>query len=202
MSDAQASRAYPATFRVADGDVTLRFMAAGDADAIVALARGLPEHDLLFLRRDITDPAHVADWVREIEAGDITTILALRGADVVGYATIDRGGMPWTPHVGEIRILTSRAMRGTGLGRLLTQEAFLLALDQGIEKMVAQMTVDQAAAIAIFKGMGFKPEALLRDHVRDRTGRKHDLVILSHDVAAFQARLAALGAEHLAVDAS
>ena len=41
--------------------------------------------------------------------------------------------------------------------------------------------------------MGFRSEALLRDHVRDREGVKHDLVILGHDVARFQAQMQAYG---------
>jgi hypothetical protein len=41
--------------------------------------------------------------------------------------------------------------------------------------------------------MGFRPEALLRDHVKDRDGRKYDLLILSHDVAKFQAQMEAYG---------
>ena len=83
-------------------------------------------------------------------------------------------------------------MRGKGLGRL-TQEAFALALELGIEKMVAQMTVDQKGAIAVFEGMGFRPEALLRDHVKDRERKKHDLLVLSHDVARFQSQMDAYG---------
>jgi hypothetical protein len=55
------------------------------------------------------------------------------------------------------------------------------------------MTVDQRGAIAVFEGMGFRAEALLRDHVEDRDGNKHDLVILSHDVAKFQGQMAAYG---------
>jgi hypothetical protein len=41
--------------------------------------------------------------------------------------------------------------------------------------------------------MGFRGEALLRDHVKDRSGTKHDLVILSHDVARFQSQMEAYG---------
>jgi hypothetical protein len=41
--------------------------------------------------------------------------------------------------------------------------------------------------------MGFKPEALLRDHIKDREGNKHDLLILAHDVAGFHAQLDAYG---------
>jgi RimJ/RimL family protein N-acetyltransferase len=106
---------------------------------------------------------------------------------------VDRGELSWSPHVAELRVLVSEAMRGKGLGRLLTQEAFAIALGLGIEKIVAQMTVDQKGAIAVFEGMGFRPEALLRDQVKDRDGRKHDLLILAHEVAKFQAQMDAYG---------
>ena len=73
-------------------------------------------------------------------------------------------------------------MRGKGLGRVLTEAIFAQALEHGIEKMVAQMTIDQKGAIATFEELGFRPEALLRDHVKDRYGEKHDLLVYSHDV--------------------
>ena len=114
-------------------------------------------------------------------------------AVVHGYATIDRGDLSWSPHVAEMRVMVSAAMRGKGLGRLLTQEGFAVAVGLGIEKIIAQMTVDQKGAIAVFEGMGFRPEALLRDHVKDREGRTHDLLILSHDVARFQSQMDAYG---------
>jgi len=65
-------------------------------------------------------------------------------------------------------VLISDEMRGKGLGRALTEAIFAQALDSGIEKMVAQMTLDQQGAISTFEQLGFKPEALLRDHVKDR----------------------------------
>ena len=55
------------------------------------------------------------------------------------------------------------------------------------------MTLDQDKAITVFEEMGFKTEALLRDHVKDRSGDKHDLLILSHDVAAVQSKMQAYG---------
>ena len=41
----------------------------------------------------------------------------------------------------------------------------------GLEKMTAQMTVDQRGAIAVFEGMGFRAEALLANQVRTVTAR-------------------------------
>ena len=190
---AAAPRTYPRKITVGGDTLTLRPMTAADAEVALAFARTLPTHDLLFLRRDITRPDSVAIWMQGIERGRITTILAESPGVVHGYATIDRGDLSWSPHVAEVRVMVSAAMRGKGLGRLLTQEGFAVAVGLGIEKIIAQMTVDQKGAIAVFEGMGFRPEALLRDHVKDREGRTHDLLILSHDVARFQAQMDAYG---------
>lgn len=80
-----------------------------------------------------------------------------------------------------------------GLGQTLTREVFAIALDMELEKLMAQMTVDQRGAINVFEGLGFRAEALLKDHVKDRDGKKHDIVILSHDVARFETQMAAYG---------
>src|SRR6266702_371663 len=61
------------------------------------------------------------------------------------------------------------------------------------QKLLVQMTVDQTGAIAIFEGLGFKAEALLHDHVRDSTGKKHDIVVLAHNVAQVRAQMEAYG---------
>ena len=185
---------YPATGTVGGRRVTLRLMEAADREAILAFANGLPEHDLLFLRRDITRPDQVDVWLQRLAAGDATSLLLLdeRGT-VAGYATVDRNDLPWSQHVAELRVLVGPGLRGRGMGRLLTEEAFRVALGMGVDKVIGQMTVDQHEAIAVFRSLGFQPEALLRDHVKDREGNKHDLVILSHDVATAQRARAAAG---------
>jgi L-amino acid N-acyltransferase YncA len=187
------TRTYPRTYSLRDGDVTLRYMTPGDRELALAFARALPAHDLLFLRRDVTQPEIVDVWMNGIARNRIISLAAERDGKVLGYATIDRGELSWSPHVAELRVLVSSEARGHGLGRLLTQEAFVVALGLGIEKMVAHMTVDQKGAIAVFEGMGFRPEALLRNHVKDREGNKHDLLILSLDVETFLSQLDAYG---------
>ena len=185
---------YPAAGAIGGQRVTLRLMTAADGEAILTFARGLPEHDLLFLRRDITKPDQVATWLQRIAAGVTTSLLLLDQNDnIAGYATVDRNDLPWSQHVAELRVLVGPQLRGRGIGRLLTEEAFRLALGMGVDKVIGQMTVDQHQAIAVFRSLGFQPEALLRDHVKDRQGEKHDLVILSHDVEAGQRLMAAVG---------
>ncbi|HLW69732.1 MAG TPA: GNAT family N-acetyltransferase [Candidatus Binataceae bacterium] len=190
---AKVSRDYPRTVNLKDGPVTLRYLTANDREAALTFARALPAHDLLFLRRDITRPEVIDLWLDGIARGRMVSVLAEREGAVQGYATVDRGELSWSPHVAELRVLVGAAMRGKGLGQILTQEAFALALSLGLEKIIAQMTVDQQGARRVFEGMGFQPEALLREHVKDRDGRKYDLLILSHDVAKFQAQMEAYG---------
>jgi GNAT superfamily N-acetyltransferase len=156
-------------------------------------AKAAGARDLLFLPRNISEPKVLAAWVKEIERGSITSLLAVKSGRVVGCGTIVRDPHSWSPHVGEIRNVVSPDVRGQGVGRALSQETFALALSVGLEKLLVQMTVDHTGAIAIFEGPGFKAEALLHAHVRDLTGKKHDIVVLAHDVAKVRAQMAACG---------
>jgi L-amino acid N-acyltransferase YncA len=184
---------YPRRIRTSNAEFELRLMSAGDAEAALAFAATLPPHDLLFLQRDIRSPKVVAAWLEQIERGTITSLLAVADGNVCGCTAIVRDMLSWSPHVGEMRIVVSQSARGAGLGRLLAQEAFAFAVSNGIEKLIARMTPDQGGAMAVFEEMGFRPEALLRDFVKDSAGLKHDIVILSLDVEQNRAQREAYG---------
>src|SRR5580658_61685 len=187
------TRIYPRRVATEAGEIEFRLMSQADEAAVLDFARKLPAHDLLFLPRDISEPKVLAAWIKEIERGSITSLLAVKSGRVVGCGTIVRDEHSWSPHVGEIRMVVSTDVRGLGVGRALSQETFALALGIGLEKLLVQMTVDQTGAIAIFEGLGFKAEALLHDHVRDLAGKKHDIVVLGHDVAQVRAQMEAYG---------
>lgn len=186
-------RSYPRSVNTDAGAIEFRHMTQADEAAVLEFARSLPVHDLLFLPRNISEPKVLAAWVKEIERGTIVSLLAVQAGKVVGCGTIVRDVHSWSPHVGEIRNVVSPEVRGLGVGRALSQETFALALQMGLEKLVVQMTVDQVSGIALFEGLGFRGEALLREHVRDRDGNKHDIVVLGHNVAQVRAQLEAYG---------
>jgi GNAT superfamily N-acetyltransferase len=186
-------RSYPRRVTTDAGDIEFRLMAQADEAAVLDFAQKLPLHDLLFLPRNISEPKVLAAWIKELERGAITSLLAVMAGRVVGCGTLVRDPLSWSPHVGEIRMVVSTDVRGQGVGRALSQETFALALGVGLEKLMVQMTIDQVGAIAIFEGLGFKAEALLRDHVRDLAGKKHDIVVLGHNVAQVQAQMEAYG---------
>jgi L-amino acid N-acyltransferase YncA len=192
----------PRQVKLSDGsEITLRLLGRLDREKFLAFTTSLPDHDLLFLRTDITNPDVIDGWLDNIDLERIVTIVAERAGKILGYGSLHMSNAPWSQHVGELRVLIDGSMRGKGLGRALTEAVFAQALERGIEKMVAQMTVDQKGAIATFEELGFKAEALLIDHVRDREGKKHDLLVYSHDVHGFQAQLDAYGVTEAAAGA-
>ena len=186
-------RRYPHHVSSAGGDFTIRPMTEADEASMLAFGKALPIHDLLFLPRDISQPKVLSAWIKEIERGVLTSLLAVRGDAVLGCAALVRDPLSWSSHVGGIRVIVARTARHGGVGRALSQEVFALALSLGLEKFTVQMTVDQGGAIAIFEELGFRGEALLRKHVRDRDGALHDIVVLGHDVAQVRGQHEAYG---------
>jgi L-amino acid N-acyltransferase YncA len=154
-------------------------MSSTGSDAMLAFARSLPEQDLLFLDRDIAQPAVVDQWVRDVSEGRLVTIVGWQGETIVGYATLDRGNARWTRHVAELRVVVAESCRGIGLGRWLLELVFEMALEAGVTKLVARMTPDQTGALTMFQRLGFEQEAVLRDHALDANGLTHDLLMLS-----------------------
>jgi len=187
------TRSYPRHVKTDAGDIEFRLMARSDEGAVLEFAQKLPTHDLLFLPRNISQPKVLSAWINEIERGAITSLLAVKAGKVVGCGTLVRDPHSWSPHVGEIRMVVSPDVRGKGVGRALSQETFAIALGAGLGKLSVQMTVDQQAAIALFESLGFKAEALLRDHVRDIDGKTHDIVVLGHNVSQVRAQMEAYG---------
>jgi RimJ/RimL family protein N-acetyltransferase len=176
---------------------TIRRFQPADRDAMLAFAGGLAEHDLLFLGRDLRHPRVIAAWQDAIAEGWIDSLLAIDtnddGGTIVGSAALVRDPLGWSAHVGEVRLLVSSDRRGAGLGRDLLEGIFAIAAERGLDKLTAQMTTDQDGSIALFESLGFRAEALLKDHVRDRAGNMFDLALLSQDVARVTAQHRAFG---------
>ncbi len=176
---------------------TIRRFQPADRDKVAAFAATLPEHDLLFLGRDLTHPRVIEAWLEAIADGWIDSLVAIdtsaEGEPVVATAALVRDPLGWSAHVGEVRLLVGPEQRGAGLGRDLLAAIFTIAQTHGLAKLTARMTSDQTDAIALFESLGFRAEALLRDQVRGRDGRSHDLAILSLDPARAAARRSAFG---------
>ncbi len=187
------AKRYPMTVDCRGESIELTILKELDGEQTKEFTDQLSDHDLLFLSRDLREPRVVEAWSRAIKAGEIISIAASRQGEIVGTTAVLTDKNSWSAHVGELRILVRSDARDIGLGRILIQEAFLIGLDLGLEKLTVRMTLDQQGAIKVFADMGFKTEAMLKDHVQDLAGDKHDLIMLSHDVVAVQSMMNAYG---------
>jgi ribosomal protein S18 acetylase RimI-like enzyme len=160
----------------------------GDEPALTRFFARIPEADRTFLKEDVDDPDVVAAWARPGTA----RVIALDGEEVVGsVAVVPLHG--WSSHVGEIRLVVDPEQRGHGIGRSLARHAVAEAVELGLAKLMVEVISDQTALIGMFRALGFEPEALLADHVRDRSGELRDLMVLANDVESQFASMTAAG---------
>jgi ribosomal protein S18 acetylase RimI-like enzyme len=166
----------------------IRPIESGDEPALSRFFERIPESDRTFFKEDVSDPRVLEDWV---QPGTGRTIAVDDGFVVGALAVVRLVG--WSSHVGEVRLVVDPEHRGHGIGRLLARQAVLEAVDMGLGKLVVEVISDQGALIGMFRGLGFEPEALLTDHVRDRSGQMRDLIVLANSVDEQFAALSAAG---------
>lgn len=173
----------------ASGLSGLRRVEPADADRLLALIGSLPERDLSFLEHRL-DREAVAGWGTPQDPASRWVVAPGEGAQAYVSVTPAQG---WSSHVGDLRLVVGAAHRGEGLGRLLARHGLLEGVAMGLRKITVAVAADKAGDIEMFTSIGFRAEALLEDHIRDREGSLHDLVLLSHDVSEVREGMATLG---------
>ena len=183
-------KGFPKPVTLRDGTVvTLRLMQAADEARLLDFFRRLPAEDRQYLKDDVASPETIRTWSRGLDYARAIPILAEREGQIVGDATLHRHPSGWMRHVGEIRVVTDPFLRRRGLASALAREIFYVALQVGLDKMVAEVVQGQAAAVKVFENLGFRQEARLSGHTLDLQGRKHDLIILTTDIPALMQRM-------------
>ena len=136
-------------------------MSAGPA-ALERFSDRIPEGIARSSRRHGRGP----ETVDRLDPG-ASRLVAVDGDSVVGYVAV----VPLRLVEPRRRGPRDRRSRPPWQGyRALARHAVREALRLGLSKMVVEVVADQESTIALFRSHGFDPEALLVDHVRDRSG--------------------------------
>src|SRR6266536_2360178 len=116
MSSAPAvAQPYPKELDLAGEPIVVRLLEPSDAAKLHDFVVQLSASDLLFLQRDVTDPREIDAWLAEVAAGDTVTLIAEGEGTMFGESTLRSSTVPWTRHVGTVRVITAPAQRGRGL---------------------------------------------------------------------------------------
>jgi GNAT superfamily N-acetyltransferase len=173
----------------ADPLISVRALGESENDQLVDLLLAIPDGEHLFVKHDISRPEAITAWLNDTTAHWEG---AFNGSDLVGAVAVVPGE-GWSSHVGELRMVVHPNHRRAGIGACLAKEALIEAINAGFVVVTVQALAEQTGVLKLFRGLGFVPESLLTDHVREPNGQLHDLVVLSHSVSAAADRLQLLG---------
>ena len=178
----QRSQVPPKTVLWHGSDVIIRRLFEEDCPALLAFGAELPEDDRLYLEDDLQSQEIITRLVNAHAAENWRQIVALAGERIVGYGAVRR--LPgWSGHVADIQLIISAELRRAGLGTIMAQAIFDAARELGVAKVIVEMVEEQSFGRAIFERLGFRVEGMLSQHVRDRDGQQHNLLVLAYHVS-------------------
>ena len=121
-------------------------------------------------------------WVAEHQ-GAHPAVVAVEDAAVAGFGSLspfrDRPAYATTV---EDSVYVDPAWRGRGVGRLLLAELVGLATDHGFHTVVARISGDNEASIALHRGQGFELVGVERE-VGRKFGRWIDVTVMQRMLA-------------------
>jgi L-amino acid N-acyltransferase YncA len=173
---------YPKEIVTKDGSpVLLRPLVREDEEQLAAFFARIPEDERWFLRDAVDDPAIMQEWMDNLNYDRILPMVAVNPEDgsIVANVRLHRRPVDCVRHIAHLRIMVDPAYRHQRLGTWMLLDTIKLAMNLGIEKLVAEFvgSVEHAAMNSAHK-LDFFEQAILKDYVKDRQGKYHDLIIM------------------------
>lgn len=169
-----------------------RDLQSADAGALERLLARIPEEDRGFLKEDLSEPDILRRWLDDRRG---VRLVGVAGDGELMALAAAWPGVGRSRHVGDVRLVVAPEHRRVGLGQRLARELLVRSLHRGLAKLCVEVVAEHQGTIAMFLEIGFEPEAILRDHLRDRDGALHDIVVLSHIAADAASTVVLVGPE-------
>lgn len=156
--------------------LTIQPLDAPQHDELREFFKAIPEGDRAFFKDDVAN-----ERVVERLGSQGVVRVAVEEGRILGFASLVPG-IARASHVADLRLVVAHEARRRGLGRSLARHMLLEAIWHGFLKVTVDVPVTNEPAIAMFRNLGFDPEALLRGHLRDGLGQMVDVIVLAHFV--------------------
>ena len=175
--------------------ISVRPLGEEHANAFARFAKDVPDGERRFVKESL-ETSDAGFEAMLAQPGVRRLVAEVSGGGIVGLAGVFLG-RGWSSHVAELRVLVSADHRRQGVGRVLAHAALIRALEDGCSHAYIEVVAEQEGLVAMFQDLGFEPEALLSDFVRDGNGNFHDLMLLTHRVDDQYGRQAVLGLDEV-----
>jgi len=170
-------------FQLRDGtEFMIRPPTSNDIDSSFAFFQELSPDDKAYLRVDVSKRVVVAQRLKMSSFNNIRRLVAFDGEKIIADGAIELRTHGWESHIAELRLLVSTDFKGRGIGGKMSEELYLMASKEKVEEIVVKVMGPHEDARAIFKKIGFREDVILKDYVKDITGKKHDLVLMRCDL--------------------
>jgi L-amino acid N-acyltransferase len=161
----------------------LRRAERGDAEAIRAIYNAEVTGSTVTFDMVPRTPAEQLEWLAD-HAGAHPAVVAAEGGGIAGFGSLspfrDRPAYATTV---EDSVYVAERWRGHGVGRLLLAELVRLASDHGFHTVLARISGDNEASIALHRGQGFALVGVERE-VGRKFGRWIDVTVMQRMLQA------------------
>lgn len=174
---------YPKKAQLTDAtELVIRAQQSDDKERLLRFFSEIPERDRMFLAEDVTNEKVIERWIKNADFSQVLPLMAVVEDRIIADTTLHRQKGGWMSHIGRVRVVVHPNYRGKGATPLLINELIEIAIDIGLDKLDAEFMPEQQAAMRAFEKLGFNKIAELPNHVLDRHGASHDLIIMSYDL--------------------
>ena len=179
MSFELALKEIDKSFTADDGiEIEIRPLEAGDEKALLSFFKNLPQPEVMFFKRRVSDPEVIKSWCENIELDSRLPLLALHEGKVVAISSLLQNKGGWKRHIGRISQSILPKYRQKGIAGKLVQELVDVARMAGLQKVEAEFIDKQEGGQKLFALLGFTHLLKLEDYVQDMQAINHDYVLM------------------------
>ena len=118
------------------------------------------------------------EWITEaMEKGEIR-LIAVDGAEVIGWCDIETYGHEGFDHSGKLGMGVLKEYRGQGIGKKLLEEALSVARDRRLERVELDVYASNVPAISLYEKFKFQVEGRKR-RARKLDGTYDDIIVMA-----------------------
>ena len=153
-----------------------------DEKALLGFFKNLPQPEVMFFKRRVTDPDVIKSWCENIELDSRLPLLALHKGKIIAVASLLQNKGGWKRHIGRISQSILPKYRQKGIAGKLVQELVDVARMAGLQKVEAEFIDKQEGGQKLFALLGFTHLLKLEDYVQDMQAINHDYVLMGMDL--------------------
>lgn len=166
-------------------EVTIRKLALSDLDRLMEFYSELPENDKKYFRVDVTKRDVVEQRIKQTRQGNFFRLVALYNDKIIADGNLELSAEQWRKDQGELRVIAAKNFQHKGLGTIMLRELYYLAAQNNVKNVIVRIMRPQKAARAICHKLGLREETVIPDYVRDISGKKQDMIVMTGNMKEF-----------------